>query len=153
MWMIGDIPKEKEYDELIDLAARVCKEFILVKRPSLHLNKTAENLLNELKPFLVEIKKQQSWPGTELLRGYGVVYYYKLNEVSKELLKKHCRSLYMWRQPILLEDLCFLKEGRKPWLNNVCHEKFSWITNETDDEIAMLKSIKGIKLIKKEEYY
>jgi len=88
-----------------------------------------------------------------LLRGYVVVYYYKLNEVSKELLKKHCRSLYMWRQPILLEDLCFLKEGRKPWLNNVCHEEVSWITNETDDEIDMLKSIKGIKLIKKEEYY
>lgn len=145
MWIFSAEPKGKSYEELIDLAAKLCNEFILVRRHKDNLSGNAENLLKELNNFLVEEKEQQSWPGTKI-GGYAIVYYFKLNDVTKEILKKYSKCLYSWIEPLLLQDLCFLKEDRKSWIVNIAHEQFSYIDNNSCDDINELRSIKGIQL-------
>ena len=131
------------YERLIDYAIEVCQEFTLVCWSDV-LSETANCVLNELNDYLIEIKEQQSWPGTNLFQGYTKVYYYHLNDITKEVLKNHATSLYSWVEPKLLEDLTFFKKDRKPWLISIAHEHFSWIDNYTTNELATLILIKGI---------
>lgn len=145
MLVFSTEPKGKSYEELIDLATNICSEFILVRRHKGNLSKSVENLLNELSDFLVEEKVQRSWPGTEI-GGYAIVYYFKLNDITKEIIKKYSKGMYSWLEPMLLQDLCFLKDDRNPWIVNIAHEKFSYIENSHDDDIIKLKCIKGIQL-------
>lgn len=148
MWVFSKEPCGKVYEDLIDLVANFSDEFILVRRYSDNLSENIDNLLRELSSFLLEIKEQQSWPGTELLNGYAKVFYYKFNEATKKILKSYTSSLYSWKHPFLLEDLCFFKEARKPWIITVAHESFGWIDCYTDYEIDKIKSIDGIELEK-----
>lgn len=145
MWIFTSEPSGRAYKELIDFASEVCNGFILVRRCD-DINESVDILLKQLGDFLIEIKEQQGWPGTQLLEGYANVYYYKLNTTTKEVLKKYSESLYSWLEPNLLEDLCFLKKDRQPWLVSIAHEQFSWIDNNTWDEIDRLMSIEGIML-------
>lgn len=145
MWIFSTEPKGKTYEELIDLAGQICSEFILVRRHKDILSKNVENLLKELSDFLVEEKIQESWPGTDT-GGDNIVYYFKLNNITKEIIKKYSQGMYSWMEPMLLQDLCFLKDGRNPWIINIAHEKFSYLENSNDDDIIKLKSIKGIQL-------
>lgn len=145
MWIFSTEPKDKAYEELIDLAEKICNEFILVRRHKDNLSKNVDSLLNELSEFLVEEKEQQSWPGTEI-GGYAKVYYFKLNDITKEIIKKYSKGLYSWREPILLQDLCFLKGDRTPWIVNIAHEQFSYIDNGNDNDINKLSHIEGIQL-------
>ncbi len=145
MWIFSTEPKDQAYEELVDLATKICNEFILVRRKEGNLSKSSESLLKELSNFLVEERKQQSWPGTRT-DGYAIVYYFKLNGITKEIIKKYAKGLYSWIEPMLLEDLCFLKDDRNPWIINIAHEQFSYIENNTDDEINKLRYIKGIQL-------
>jgi hypothetical protein len=145
MWIFSTEPKGKTYEELIDLAAKLCTEFILIRRDRDQLNENVENLLTELNEFKIEEKEQQSWPGTRTTE-YVIVYYFKLNNISKELLKKYSKSLYSWVEPKLLQDLCFLREERKPWIVNIAHEQFSYIENSDEEDINKLRCINGIQL-------
>jgi hypothetical protein len=145
MWIFISEPSGKEYKELIDFASELCNEFILVRRCD-DINESMEILLKQLSNFLIEIKEQQSWPGTQLLEGHAKVHYYILNTTTKEVLKKYSESLYSWLEPNLLEDLCFIKKDKQPWLVSIAHEQFSWIDNNTRDEIDSLMSIEGIML-------
>lgn len=146
MWIFAKEPIGKSYEELIDLATKVCNEFILVRGHLDYISKNSDNLLKELSKFLIEEKQQQSWPGTELEGGYALVYYFKLNDLTKEILKKYSDRLYSWMEPMLLSDLCFLKEERKPWIINIPHEQFCYLENSSNENINALKSIQGIEL-------
>lgn len=145
MWIFSKEPKGKSYEELIDLATKVCNEFILVRRYRDNLSESVDRLLKDLSEFLVEEKEQQSWPGTKTTE-YVIVYYFKLNDITKEVLKKYSKGLYSWMEPMLLQDLCFLKGDRRPWIINIAHEQFSYIENNSDDDINKLKGIKGLQL-------
>lgn len=146
MLIFSKEPEGKVYEELIDVVAELCDEFILVNRGGRDLSENAEKLLNELDSCKIKVKKQSSWTGTTLLRSHANVYYYRLNDISKEILKKYAKSLYSWSHPILLEDLCFLNKNEKPFIINIAHEQFSYIDSSTKEQLAKLKSIKGIKL-------
>lgn len=141
MLIFSEEPKGKTYEALVDLAAELCDEFILVK----HLENDLDSLFIELDSFLVEVKQQQSWPGTELLKGCAEVYYYHLNSESKQLLKNYFEGLYLFEKSSAFQDLCFLKQGRKPWLITISHEQFAYIKNYNDYEIDKLESIEGIQ--------
>lgn len=149
MWIFSTEQKGKSYEEIIDLASKLCIEFILVRRNRNNLSRNAGKLFKELSYFLIEEKEQKSWPGTET-GGEAILYYFKLNDITKEILKKYSKGLYSWMEPWLLQDLCFLKEGRKPWIVNIAHEQFSYIENSTDYDINKLRCIEGVQL---EEIY
>lgn len=145
MWIIVEEPVREAYNMLIDYAAEVCEEFTLVQRDD-DLNEKAAYVLYKLIDNLIEVKEQQSWPGTELRDSSAHVYYYRLNQITKEILKNHASSLYSWIEPNLLEDLSFFKKDRKPWLITISHEQFGWIDNFTSDEISTLILQKGIPM-------
>jgi hypothetical protein len=141
--MLSNEPEGKAYEELVDFASSVCKEFLFVKRNNIY-HCEAEKLLSELSIDLVQVKEQESWPGTNLAGSSATVYYFKFNYKTREAIKKYVTGLFSWLPP--LEDLCFLKENKQPWLITVAHERIAWFTNETPEEITILQSINGIDL-------
>ncbi|WP_264850492.1 hypothetical protein [Clostridium omnivorum] len=149
LWILSKEPTGKSYEELIDLAAQICEEFILVRRSKEPKSENVDNLLKELGKFFVEVNQQSSWPGTETTY-CAEVYYFKLNYVTKEILKKYSKGLYSWIEPTLLQDLCFLKKDRKPWIINIAHEKFSYLEGSFNEDIIQdveaLNNIVGIEI-------
>jgi len=144
---ISDV-KGINYEMLIDYAMELCNEFSLV---SILLIKdstqTIKDILDELSPFLNQVIpggdskiEDLSWNGLP-------VHYYKLNEVTAKILKKHSNSLYSWMFPTLPQDLCFYKVGRKPWLVNISHEQETYSYYVTDNEIQKLLKIEGLKVL------
>lgn len=144
MIMILKEPYGNTYKSLISLAMNTCDEFILVKRDQVPLYEKGYDFLHKLKPYLKEIKKQERWPGTQLLGHYADVYYYECHEQCVDILTEHTENLYSWLQPYLPEDLCFFK-GRQEWLGTVSHEKMGWINTNLGSEIEKLKGIHQLK--------
>lgn len=138
-------PKGTTYKELLDLAFSLCDELLLVKRDQLELNKNAENFIEDIKPYIKEIRKQDEWPGTTLLGHYADVYYLYCNHELKEIFKRKTERLYQWLTPELLEDICFFKNG-EVWLATVAHEEIGVIMTEDQNEIKKIREIEGILL-------
>lgn len=109
----------------------------------MELSINGQNLLKKLHFCLIDCKKQNSWPGTQT-EGDSFVYYYKLNNDSAEIIKKHSEGLYSWIQPNLPEDLCFFKHGRQEWIINVAHESFGGIKSNDIEEIKRVTNTTGI---------
>lgn len=80
-------------------------------------------------------------PGTELLGHFANIYYYKIDDNAKEVLKKYANSLYEWLSPNLPEDLCFFKENKEVWLASIAHEKDSWFNYLSEEEKEQLYGI------------
>ncbi|MEJ9216800.1 hypothetical protein P4H46_01030 [Paenibacillus glucanolyticus] len=138
-------PKGTTYKDLLEVAFSTCDEFLLVKRDQLDLNKNAKQWIEEIKPHIKEIRRQDAWPGTTLLGHYADVYYFNCNQELKEVLIRKTDHLYQWLQPELLEDICFYKKG-EVWLATVAHEQIGVIMTEDENEIEKIRGIKGIKM-------
>jgi hypothetical protein len=145
MMIISTEPENRTYQQLIDLAFEICDEFILVVGPHAVLNDNARLLLSKLEPSLTKIQKQNEWPGTLTWGLPAKVYYYRVNEESKKIIKEAANSLYSWTPPDFPDDLTFFKKG-KPWLTNTAHEEQSSIETEDEQEIKGLLNIKGLQI-------
>jgi len=153
MLFITKEPRKQDYKDLIDLASSLCTKFILVKRTqsALEIDKNCDKTLDELKPYLIDIQEKDQWPGTLLFEDTATVYYYRVTEESKEILKKRANGLYSWAHPQLPEDLCFLKEDGKTWLITIAHESEAWVNLDNIEELEKLKLIRGIKVLNRED--
>lgn len=120
-------PGDSLYRALVDLAFERCASFILVVRQPDPLNPGGQAALASLAPSLIDVREATRWPGTELHCGAALLYEFELNSVTKDLLKDVARSLYMWQQPDLPEDLCFLRSDRTPWLVTIAHERDAYL--------------------------
>lgn len=145
MKVLHEEPKGTAYKELLDLAFSTCDEFLLVKRDQLDLNRNAKKFIEEIKPYIKEIRRQDEWPGTTLLGHYADVYYFYCNPELKDVLIRETDHLYQWLQPELLEDLCFFKNG-EVWLATVAHERMGVIRTEDHKDIEKIRGIKGITM-------
>jgi hypothetical protein len=143
--IITNEPTNQTYQDLLDLAFEICDEFILVVRPYAISNDNARLLLTKLESSLLIIKKQNEWPGTLTRGAPAKVYYYRVNEESKRIIKEAANSLYSWIPPELPDDLTFYKQG-KPWLTNTAHEEQSSIETEDEQEIRRVLTIKGLNI-------
>lgn len=148
MIIIDREPKGNIYNELVDLSSSICSQFILVKRQKFESDEYSDKILEELKPFLKQVKEQNKWPGT-ISAGTALIYYYQFNDESKEILKKYADGLYSWVDPNLLEDLSFLKDDGTAWLISIAHENFCEINSDDECEISKLKAIDGLIFRKK----
>lgn len=136
-------PMGATYKQLISLAFDLCDEFILVKRDQMKTDANAEALLLELQPHLREMRKQESWPGTELMGHDAEVYYFDCNEETKALILGKAERLYEWTQPERLEDLCFFR-NQEPWLVTIAHERQGFIKATEDYDMKRIEAIEGI---------
>ncbi|MFC3749048.1 hypothetical protein [Paenibacillus sp. GCM10012306] len=131
-------PTGKAYEAVLQISMEVCDEFILVKRDQMSLDPSGIELLERLKPFFKEQRRDDHWPGTRLFGHYADIYYFQCCDEATEILLSYTTGLYSWVQPKLPDDLCFLRDG-KPWLTNTAHEEQSFIDTDVEEELVRLE--------------
>ena len=102
--------KGEEYRKLIKLAFKKCDKFALVIQKNLFINdewakKFYHKKLGDIESSLIEMKEQSEWAVT-ITEGTANVYYYELNEETKQFLQTKSDSLFGWIKG-LPEDLMF----------------------------------------------
>jgi len=145
MIQILEEPVSHTYKQLVTLAFAICDQFILVERDQLAVNENGKRLMDELTPYVKEVKKQDEWPGTRLLDHYANVYYFACVPELERIVLERADSLYQWVWPERLEDLCFFKQGM-PWLITSAHEQIGWIKTTVWEEILQIREVEGIMI-------
>lgn len=136
-------PVGDTYRQLLSLAFNVCDQCILVQRDQIPISLNDGKLMEELKPYIQEVRKQEEWPGTQLMGHYADVYYMACTKELEQLLLTKADRLYAWTQPYLLDDLCFFRNGQV-WLINVAHEQLGYIYTEDWQDVLKLREIDGL---------
>jgi hypothetical protein len=76
--------------------------------------------------------------------GYAHIYRYSAIPEFAHLLKNATDSLYLWQQPFLLEDICFIRDDGNPIFVTISHEKDAYLEldeHEYKDIIPILPSL------------
>jgi len=147
LYSLNNNPEGQVYKELLDIAFDACDEFILVQRPDMDFEESAQRIIKLLEPFLIEKKKSRSWPGTTLLEQIADVYRYRADKEAQKILLEATESLYSWVQPKLPEDLCFFK-NKNTWMSSTAHERQCDFESLSDDEVLRLKKLSGLQIRK-----
>jgi hypothetical protein len=93
------------------------------------LSKKAIDLLEGLRPYLIESKEVSEWPGTKLFSERATSYTYHLNNETAYLLYTTEEDLVKWLLPYLPEDLVFYKNNM-PLFISTTHEKDAYFNIE-----------------------
>jgi hypothetical protein len=141
MLMITENVKGKRYKQLIDMLSNHCDRFAFVERRQMMENEEErlayiDNLINDIKEYLIERKIQRKWETTELGGGTAYVFYFQLNNATTKFLKKRCNSLFDWISPELPEDLMFYQND-KCLLAGCSHEGFFMVEETTWDNFLL----------------
>lgn len=142
---IGNV-EGKVYKEFIDLVTSLSDKFLLVERNDMNSSDNLINVLKKLESSLIDMKEQSEWPSAMLTESTAKVYYYKIDDNSKNVLKEEVDSLFSLEQPELPEDLCFIN-GEESWISTSSHEGYCDIIAEDADIIDSILKIEGIKYI------
>jgi hypothetical protein len=143
--IITQNPEGEVYGQLIDLAFDTCDKFSLVVFP--FVSPHGAQIIEKLSSSLIEIKKQTEWFGTKYFGDPVAVYYFYVDNKSRQVIKNNAYSLYEWTnliEPGLPDDLIFYRNGL-PWLTTTAHEEQSSIENTTKEDIKRLQKIKGLQ--------
>ncbi len=140
---IGNV-EGRVYKEFIDLAASLSDKFLLVERNDMNSSDNLIKVLKKLESSLIEMREQSEWPSAMLTESTAKVYYYKIDDNSKNVLKEQVNSLFSWEQPDLPEDLCFIN-GDESWISTSSHEEHCDIISEDEDIIDSILRIEGVK--------
>lgn len=128
MLMLTENVKGKRYKQLIDFLSKHCTRFAFVEdRRMMDIEEERlayiHNLIAYVDEHLVERKIQQEWATTKLVDDTAYVFYFNLNNATKQFLKDHSNSLFDWINPELPEDLMFFQND-KCILATCTHEGF-----------------------------
>ncbi|MGL4877139.1 hypothetical protein [Paraclostridium dentum] len=140
---IGNV-EGRGYKEFIDLVTSLSDKFLLVERNDMSSSDNLINVLKKLESSLIDMKEQSEWPSAMLTESIAKVYYYKIDDNSKNVLKEEVDSLFSWEQPELPEDLCFIN-GDESWISTSSHEGYCDIISEDEDIIDSILRIKGVE--------
>ena len=127
MLTINKNVKGKRYKQLIDLLSRECNRVAFVENRQLmecEEDRLAyvDNLISDIKCHLIERRIQQEWETTRLLEDTAYIFYFQLNNATRQFLKEHSNSLFDWIGG-LPEDLMFYQND-KCMLAVCSHENF-----------------------------
>jgi hypothetical protein len=128
MLSIMENVKGKRYKELIDLLSRNCNTFAFVENRQMMVIEEErlayiDSLIAPIEEHFIERKIQQEWETTKLFEETAYVFYFHLNNVTRQFLKERSNSLFDWISPELPEDLIFYMD-RKCQLATCSHEGF-----------------------------
>ncbi|MFZ0446516.1 MAG: stage III sporulation protein AH [Bacillus sp. (in: firmicutes)] len=129
--------KDKDYRLLIEVAAQKCNRFAFVKNRQLMADEKLAmanfyKLVEDIQDSFISMKEQSEWETTILLESTAYVFYYELNEKTKEFLQTKSNSLFGWISPYLPEDLMLYKDDQV-WVVSCSHE--NWFSCDLDVEI------------------
>ncbi|MGN7763715.1 leucine-rich repeat domain-containing protein [Paenibacillus sp. 22594] len=151
-------PRDKAYEQVIDLAIRNSKWFVLGEKIAADVvHGRYRGVLEALKPYLVKtivIQGNNMDDVIQMGKSYrsrafysaGTYYFYRCCEESGDLLKQMANRLSDWIYPSLPEDLCFLKEGGGDYLYSVVHEHMYGMDVTEDEAIGLMDRITGLFL-------
>ncbi|KIL43211.1 hypothetical protein [Jeotgalibacillus campisalis] len=134
MLTIYENVKGKRYKELIDFLSKHCNRFAFVEnRQMMEIEEDRlayiDNLISNIEVHLIERKTQREWETTKLRGNTAYVFYFQLNNATRQFLKEHSHSLFDWISPELPEDLIFYQND-KCILAGCSHEGF-FVVDET----------------------
>lgn len=107
--------------------------FSFAVREGKDISKEAVDLLEGLKPYLIESKKVTEWAGTKLFWEKATLNIYHLNSETAYLLYINENNVFKWLLPHLPEDLVFYKNN-KPLFVSITHEKAAYFELDESDE-------------------
>ncbi len=125
---------EEDYQLLLEKALDKCNRFAFVQRRDMMENekvamKSFYKLIEPIKDSLIEMKEQMEWETTELLESTAYVFYFELNDKTKEFLLNKSNSLFGWITPNLPEDLMLYK-NEQIWVAGCSHENWFIVHDE-----------------------
>ncbi|PQD93927.1 stage III sporulation protein AH [Pradoshia eiseniae] len=141
MLMINKNVKGKRYKQLIDLLLRNCDCFAFVAdRQLMEFEKEyhayMENVITDMEEHLIERRIQKEWETTRLSEDTAYVYYFKMNNATRQFLKDQCHSLFDWISPERPEDLMFYHKDK--CILAVCsHEKYYLVEESVWDSFRL----------------
>jgi len=131
-------PRGEMLRRLMRAAARHATVAMLVLRDELGVNEVGQALLRRLQPHLRDQGRRSSWPGTNLQpSGEAIVLRFALRRIVLDQLSNAVDGLYEWRQPMLPEDLTFLRIDGTTVLGSISHERDAFL-EITDNEYASI---------------
>lgn len=133
------------YDALLGfLLGKASQATVVIDTTSRPENReTFARVLKALEPAVLERRRADSWPGTELgpsndLPGHELLVLRYEAELAEQL-RRIARCLYSWQAPLLPEDLTFYRPDGSVLLGSIGHEFEAWISFD-ESELAELKS-------------
>jgi len=139
-------PRGTLYFQLLHALALQSSTLLMVVRDGLGLNSTGEALLANLQPYFQEKKRGLSWPGTTLIGEEATIYRFTLSREVVDVLVAFTDGLFQWQQPMLPEDLAFLRDDGTAILASICHEEDAYL-DVTEEEYQRLSAIPAMKEI------
>jgi hypothetical protein len=146
MFSVLGRPSGDVYRALVRHAASVCPYAHLVVTESLGITSELEYALRELAPHLIEERKTDHWPGTQLGEASADFYLFATSDLFAATLLRLSHSLYDWQQPQLPEDLGFWRDRDTPWLGSIAHEEDAFLNLTPDEALALSTKIIGLEL-------
>ena len=137
-YRLGLEPRGDAYKGLLRAALASANSGFLIVRDTNELAASGIAILNRLRPFIIEERRDSRWPGTILLEPDATIYRFSLNTESVVLLECSADGLYDWLQPERPEDLGFLRPNDTPWLFTSAHEPEGFIV-APEHEIEWLR--------------
>lgn len=134
----------KKYFDFIDYAFSKADCFMLVYANyyGKGYTKVMKNFMKLLKPYIIKIRTNPSWPGTSNTKSlntkYKVVFYRNTPE-AKAVLKK-VESLWSWSRPSYPQDLAFFI-GNQCWFYSIAHERIGAIIHASKSDIEFVYGI------------
>lgn len=133
MLMIERNVKGKSYKQLIDLLSRECNRFAFVEdRRLMECEEErlayVDHLISDIKYHLIERRIQKEWETTQLIEDTAYVFYFRLNNATRDFLKEHSHSLFGWIDG-LPEDLMFYQNDQ--CMLAVCSHEHFFMVEET----------------------
>ena len=129
MLLVTENIKGKHYKQLIDLLSKHSNRFAFVDNRQM-MEFEDERLayivsfIADIDEHLVERKIQREWETTKLAKeDTAYVFYFELNNATKQFLKERSNSLFGWVSPELPEDLMFY-QNEKCIFAACSHERF-----------------------------
>ncbi|GAB6108954.1 stage III sporulation protein AH [Fusibacter bizertensis] len=142
---------DKDFNILLQILFDNSDEFILISREDIIKNANQEIVLNQLSPYLIDIRKQFSWANTELYIEENTipatVYYYKSTSEALKIIINSTNGLFDWVQPNFPEDLSFRYKGKYIFTSTTHEKEFTFIDNKLNEVFLTNRNkLKNIKV-------
>lgn len=132
----------KQYRSFVQYAIKTCDSLSLIYEKT-ELDKTKyifQEFHDCISEYMLFNKSVEYHPDTGTSFQNSDIVYYKCNDDINYALKI-ANGVFEWNGVNLPEELCIYRNNEK-WFVCICHEKLSFIYNETKDDINFLKENK-----------
>lgn len=140
-------PRGELWSKLLLHLGRYATYISVIIRDGLPLEKSGQDLLRRLSPYVVDTRRVTSWPGTVLLGEEASLTRIKASADAICLISETVQGLYDWRQPRFPEDLALLAEDGGAVLGSVAHESDAFLELNDDQYAETIAAIPDISHI------